>query len=181
MGGECLLKSRGRLQFRIPPGACAAATRENTKMILDRIERAACYRSLGSRIAMALDALAQGELIRRPPGRYELDGERVFAMVQEYPTRPVEQGKWEAHRRYIDVQFVASGKEVIGCGDIATMKTTQPYDEQKDVIFLEGAGNMFSVPAGSFAIFFPHDAHMPCLACGETAAVKKVVVKVRVD
>ena len=151
-------------------------------MILDRIENAALYYRLGDRIEAALMALQTSELLRAEPGRYELQGTDLFALPQRYSTKPREQGRWEAHRKYIDVQYVVSGAEVMGHAHLADMTATVPYNEENDVLFLEGRGNFFTVSAGQFAIFFPHDVHMPTLAVNnEPAPVHKIVIKVHAD
>src|SRR5690348_12709817 len=80
----------------------------NQQMIFDRIENANLYQNLSPRIAAALKALRDTDLASRKPGKYELDGENLFAMVHHYDTRTLAKSVWEAHRNYIDVQYVAS-------------------------------------------------------------------------
>lgn len=150
--------------------------RYHPTMIIDRIENAALYGGLGERIALALASVRT----RREPGRYELDGEKVVALVQQYHTRPRSEGKWEAHRKHIDVQYVAAGIEQIGWANIHRLQLTEPYDASKDVAFYQGEGDFLTVPAGWFVILFPEDAHMPCTALDKPAPVTKVVVKVRI-
>jgi YhcH/YjgK/YiaL family protein len=145
-------------------------------MIIDRIENAGLYRNLGEGIALALASLQTP----REPGRYELDGDKVFALVQQYQTKPLAEGKWEVHRKHIDVQYVAAGVEKIGWAPLSWLKVTEPYNETKDVAFYSGDGDFVTVPAGSFVILFPEDAHMPCIAVDKPSPVTKVVVKVRV-
>ena len=149
-------------------------------MIVDRVQNAELYFGLGHRMETALKALRSPDLLRAAAGRYELAGEDVFALVQHYDTKPHELGKWEAHRRYADVQYVVSGVETMGHSFVSDMKVTQEYDEKTDLVFFAGPGNMITVSAGMFAIFYPHDAHMPTLAAGAPAGVHKIVVKVRV-
>lgn len=146
-------------------------------MIVDRIESAGLYASLGERIALALTSVQTPH----EPGRYELDGDKVFALVQRYQTKPLAEGKWESHRKHIDVQFVVSGVERIGWTPISRLTLTEPYDETKDIAFYKGNGDFVTVPEGSFVILFPEDAHMPGIAVDEPSPVTKVVVKVRVS
>jgi YhcH/YjgK/YiaL family protein len=150
-------------------------------MILDHLENATLYYRLGDRLAVALRALQKPELLRADDGRHELQGADVFALVQRYDTKPRDQGRWEAHRRHIDVQYVVSGTEVMGHAQLAGMTVTEPYNAEKDVVFLDGQGNFITVAAGMFAIFHPHDAHMPGLAVAVPAPVHKIVIKIRVD
>jgi YhcH/YjgK/YiaL family protein len=113
-------------------------------------------------------------------GKYPIDGDDVFALVQTYESRPRQEGKWEAHRKFIDVQFVAQGKEQLGWANLNRLKVSEPYSDENDVLFLEGEGDFVTAEAGTFVIFAPQDAHMPGIAAGNPQKVKKVVVKVRV-
>jgi YhcH/YjgK/YiaL family protein len=158
-----------------PPVATAESKVKGKIMIIDRIENAAQYRKLGKGIALALDSLKT----KREPGRHELDGDKVFALVQRYQTKPQVEGKWESHRKFIDVQYVEEGVERIGWAPINKLTVTEPYDESKDIVFHKGDGEFVTVPAGFFVIFFPEDGHMPGLAVDQPSPVKKVVVKIR--
>ena len=150
-------------------------------MIIDSNRNAAIYKGIGARIQKALAYLAKTDFTGVAPGRYELDGGNVFALVQEYETKPPATGIWEAHRRYIDVQFVAAGIETMGYAPIGSLSVTQPYSSDGDCVLLAGTGDFVTARAGTFVVFFPDDAHMPCLACGAPASVRKVVVKVAVE
>lgn len=148
-------------------------------MILDTIDNAHFYAGLMPRgIGLALDALRDRRFAASPPGRYAIQGDDVYAMVQSYNTKPHDAGRWEAHRRYIDVQFVLDGVETMGVGAVAGMTVSEPYDPKRDVGFFKGAGDLFTLRAGMFAILLPHDAHMPGLMAGPVSPVTKIVVKV---
>jgi biofilm protein TabA len=177
-------------------------------MIYDRIENAGCYRTLGPGIAAALDYCAATDFARLPDGRYEIDGDfnaggevnagsgdggaqaggqaggpRLLAIVQRYRPKPLAQIAWEAHRKYIDVQYVVAGAERMGHALwSAALEVRTAYDPDKDVALFDAEGPLLEVRAGSFAVFFPHDVHAPSLAPadGSTAEVLKVVVKVAV-
>jgi YhcH/YjgK/YiaL family protein len=150
-------------------------------MITDTIEHASVYLPLSPRIATALRFLMQPDRAGVPLGRHELNADRVFALVQEYTTKPAHECFWESHRKYIDVQFVAAGVELIGFSPVARMTVTKPYDPDGDFQVLEGTGQSFRLEANTFAIFMPHDAHMPCLAADRPSPVRKIVVKVAVE
>ncbi len=153
-------------------------------MIRDRIENAEPYGRLGRGIAQALEFLRKTDCTKLQPGKHEIDDQRVFAMVQRYVPKPLAQAGWEAHHRYIDVQYIAAGSERMGCtGLVAGLKVTKPYDPQKDLVFYETAGDLLVFKAGDFAIFTPQDVHAPGLALDSAPGgeVTKVVVKVRVD
>jgi len=152
-------------------------------MILDRIENAMMYRSVGARVSAALNYLRRTDFSSLPEGRHELDGDRLFAIVQRYPTKPPEEARWEAHRKYLDVQYVVEGVERMGYAPLAPeMPIQQAYDPAKDLVFFSTAGDLFEVGAGGFAIFAPQDVHAPGLAAGDPPVpgeVLKVVIKCR--
>lgn len=150
-------------------------------MVIDRIENAALYSDLKGRLPHALKVLADGALNDLPVGRHDIDGDKIFALVQEFESNLRETGKWEAHRCYADIQFIASGTEMMGCANLGDLKVTEPYDAEKDIMFLRGEGNFFVFPAGTFVIFYPNDAHMPSLAPDTPAPVRKIVLKVLLE
>jgi YhcH/YjgK/YiaL family protein len=154
-------------------------------MILDRLENAKLYRPLSAHIMLALDYLRRTDFSQLPAGRQEVHGDRVWAIVQRYRPKPLDQIAWEAHRQYIDVQYVAVGTERMGYVPLDEGLTVrQAYDVQKDAILFDAAGDLFTLSAGGFAIFTPYDVHAPGLArdLPESAAeVCKVVMKCRVE
>ena len=117
-----------------------------------------------------------------PTGRNELDGDRVYALVQRYRTKPHDQGKLESHRKYADVQFLVAGRETILWAPLAALTTvTQPYDATKDIAFFGpvAGATPLHLSAGQFTILFPADGHAPGLETEGALDVVKVVVKVR--
>jgi YhcH/YjgK/YiaL family protein len=151
-------------------------------MISDTIKNKNLYGGISSRIKTALEYLATTDFTDIEPGRYELDGTNLFVLVQKYDTLPKDQGKWECHRKYIDIQYIAEGIEQIGFSNISNMKITTEYNPDKDVAFLSGDGDVVTLTKGSYGIFFPDDAHQPKLAPDDRpGAVKKVVIKIKVD
>lgn len=150
-------------------------------MIIDTLENAARYFVLGERIEAALKYLQVNDCTALPVGKIPIQGDQIFALVQDNTTKPRSQGVWEAHRKYIDVQFVAAGVEEMGYANIQTLTVKKPYDEQAEYALFDGDGSFVTVPAGSFTIFFPQDAHIPGSAVSDQpAAVRKVVIKVAV-
>jgi len=148
-------------------------------MIIDQLKNANLY-SKDKALAKALEYLTQTDFKTLAVGRYELDGTKRFALVQEPLTRTLEGALFEAHRKYIDVQYIVDGIEQMGYAPINTLQGATPYDESKEAEMLRGAGDTLTVRPGMFVVFFPEDAHMPCLAVGQPAKVKRVVVKVAV-
>lgn len=115
-------------------------------------------------------------------GRVEL-GEGVFALEQAYIAKPPAEGKWEAHERFIDVQVIASGKELMGLIDVGVLTLSEDYREKRDLMFFAAndGGSTLRAGAGDVAVFFPVDAHKPSLADGVATTVRKTVVKVPVS
>jgi YhcH/YjgK/YiaL family protein len=152
-------------------------------MIIDTLKNAALYAGLGEKFAAGFAFLSRAVAEDLAPGKYEIDGDAIYASVQEYETFPVEGRVFEGHKRYIDLQFIAKGKERMEILDIARAKEIKPYDEGIEAaLFTESETPTTAIfREGDFAIFFPHDLHRPGLrADGEACAVKKIVVKIEI-
>ena len=149
-------------------------------MIADRLEHSQLYNCLGKRFEAAFRYLKETDFSKVPQERFELDGERLFALPQQYESKLRETGVWEAHRKYIDIQYIVSGVEQMGVAYAPAMRVTKEYDAEKDFMLLDGVGQFLNFAAGSFAIFMPHDAHMPGIAVTQPSTVLKVVMKVAV-
>ena len=151
-------------------------------MIADILKNRYLYESISPRIKTALEYVANTDFSKMAEGKYELDGANLFVLVQEYESVPREQGKWECHQKYIDIQYIADGVEQIGVNNVAKMQITTEYNSEKDIAFLSGDGDYITFSKGSYGIFFPEDAHQPRIAPGDIQEkVKKVVVKIKVE
>jgi YhcH/YjgK/YiaL family protein len=151
-------------------------------MIADVLKNKDLYTAISPRIKTALEYIAKTDFTTMEPGRYELDGSNLFVLVQAYDSLPKEQGKWECHRKYIDIQYIADGIEQIGFTNVAKMKVTTEYNPEKDIAFLSGDGDYVTLDKGAYGIFFPEDAHQPKIAPGnKPGKVKKVVIKIKVE
>lgn len=129
----------------------------------------------------AFQFLATADLATLPKGRYELDGTDLYASVDEYLSREPEDCRLEAHRKYADIQYLITGQEQIGITPLAETVEATPYHPDNDILFLDGeVGHYGQATPERFFVFFPDDAHMPCLKLVERSNVKKVVVKVRI-
>jgi YhcH/YjgK/YiaL family protein len=149
-------------------------------MIFDTIENHSFYRTLSSRIERGLAWLAAYEP-GTADGRYDLEGDKLFALVQSYETVPAAQKKYEAHRSYADIQYIVTGSEIIRYTPVDGLEAETTYDAMKDFQLYHDPAQDLALPlrAGHFVLFFPHDAHKPgCLIEGP-CPVKKVVIKVR--
>lgn len=131
----------------------------------------------GTAEAARLAAVPAGKTVR-----VELE-EGVFALEQAYEAKPPAEGRWEAHERYVDVQVVVSGRELMGVIEVNELKLAEDYRTERDLMFFGAAsgGSTLRVGPGGVAVFFPADGHMPSLADGPSGVVRKTVVKVPVS
>lgn len=151
-------------------------------MIFDTLAQGPAYLSLNPRFKRAFEFL-RAVTPATPVGRHEIDGEEIYAFVQQHATKVPAEKKMEVHRRYIDIQFMLRGREIIAWAPLATMGTpTMEFDPKVDAALYAYPPDAVEVPvvAGQFMILFPEDAHAPSVAWGEPAEVLKVVVKVAV-
>lgn len=128
----------------------------------------------------AISFLKNTDLSGLEPGRYELEGTEVFVLINEYTTRDEKDTRLEAHRKYADIQYVIKGKELIGICPLAKAAESVPYDESKDIFFLESDDQtILKAAPDRYFVFFPGDAHRPSIKDGENEPVKKAVIKIR--
>lgn len=113
-------------------------------------------------------------------GRHEIDGDRLFGLVQAYRTTPAAERKLEHHRKYADIQYMISGEEVIEFAPLAGLRIETAYDAAKDygLVGDPSVRSSLVLLPGHFGIFFPDDAHKPGCTSREAMGVRKVVVKV---
>ena len=148
-------------------------------MIIDAIDNVSLYSSLGPRIGAALDYIVNTDFSSMATGKHHIDGERLFAIVNEYQTINPTEVELEGHRRYIDVQYLVAGSELIGYAPLTDQPLLKEYDGKEDYALYRGEATYVRLSAGMFAIFYPHDLHMPCIGEPPTT-VRKVVVKVMI-
>ncbi len=124
--------------------------------------------------------LERTDLAALPLGRTAIEGDDVYVLVSEAETRPPAQVRFEAHRRYIDVQLVVRGQEAIGVAPVAALVTSEPYDETNDIEFFAPPreSTTLALRAGEFAVFAPGDGHRPGLHLDGPHVTRKAVVKV---
>lgn len=148
-------------------------------MIFDNIKNKELYLSINEGFKLGFEFIQKVERENLPVGKYEIDGKKVWASVQEYSSK--DEAKAEAHRNYIDIQYIISGKEYMLNANIDLCESMIEYNGEKDVEFFKPCSTVrVEANAGDFAIFFPTDVHTPGLKVGENTPVRKVVVKVRV-
>lgn len=153
-------------------------------MILDTLSQSALYThfgdtALGARIRLAFDYL-RAFSPDVADGRYDLDGDAVFALVQSYSTVEAPQKKFESHRQYLDIQYVADGIERVQYNPVDSLVAVTPYMPEKDCTHYQDSDEATDLIMrhGSFAIFFPNDGHKPGCSVEAPVLIKKVVIKV---
>ena len=147
-------------------------------MILDTLQNAHLYYGLGARFITAFEYLKQTDFEKVEKGKYEI-GEDIFAIVNEYDTVDTAGELMESHRKYIDVQYIVKGAELVGHDFLQEKTPSRAYDEAADYMLFAEQPVFFSrLDQGNFAVFFPSDLHMPNIKIDEPVAVKKVVIKI---
>jgi biofilm protein TabA len=149
-------------------------------MVKDVLALGDRYAALGPRIALALRHARVTRFHDWAEGEYPLEGGAVRALVQRYQSKPAADGRWEAHRRHIDLQMVVEGEERIGVAPLGTL-VAEPYDEARDLLWLSGTGDEVTLRPGDFVLLWPEDGHMPGLQADGPVAVTKVVYKIALD
>ncbi len=150
-------------------------------MIKDKLVNANVYYGLSDNIKAGFEWLKNTDLKNIEPGKYIIDSDKVWANVQIYETKT--DADYEAHRKYIDIQYMITGNELAGVTDISNCETTVEYNKDNDIEFLQNNNEeeYQKLNEGEFLLFYPHDAHKPSIDPGVCKTVKKVVVKVFVD
>ena len=151
----------------------------NVNQPIDKITFAVQYHKNKAGWDKAFAFLRDSDLVALKPGRYDIDGDNVYALITEAPSKTFEQSGWESHRKYIDLQYVIVGKEKIGVVNLSQATVTKPYDEAKDYANYSADGKFYTATPDAFFLFFPNDVHRPNILIKGYEVVKKVVIKIR--
>jgi YhcH/YjgK/YiaL family protein len=151
-------------------------------VIKDNIKNAQNYYNISKRIEIGLKYLIDTDFTILKNAKYEIAGDEIFAIVQDYFSKPVTEGFFEAHKKYIDIQYIIKGEEDIGVSKIENFSEITDYDENKDIVFLKPNNHIklefINLKEKEFMILNPVDAHKPSISKKISSYVKKVVVKV---
>jgi YhcH/YjgK/YiaL family protein len=154
-------------------------------MIVAKLDQLAQQAAVPPRLRKGLDFLQQLDPQTLEAGTVEIDGREVYAMIQSYTSRPVtENPRFEAHKKYLDIQYLVSGTEAMGWAPLDQLAVTMPYNAEKDVMLGNvpaEARTLVPFSAGYAILLYPSDAHGPGLAAGEPEPVLKIVVKVLLE
>lgn len=149
-------------------------------MVADNIENYKRYLSLSPKIAKGFAFLKETDLAQIPLGKHEIDKDELFAIVMEYQTKDQSESKVEGHHKYIDLQYMISGNELVGIMPL-TNQIPVTVNEADDYDLYDIEPRFLEFQTGMFMLFFPNDLHMPGINVSESSTVKKVVVKIKID
>jgi len=134
-------------------------------------------------MADAFHFLMRADLQKLETGRQEIHGDDMYALVQRNQSRPIESAEFEAHRLYLDIQYLISGEEFIALTPQQGLTVSKPYDESKDIEFYlkPPQYQKIAMNPGRFAVFYPEHAHLPNCHPNQPGPLHKVVVKVKLQ
>lgn len=148
-------------------------------MIIDEIKHADSYFALHPGFERAFTFLRRLDLAELDITTHEIDAKDLYALMQVPNGRKRDEAQLEAHRRYIDIQYLIDGEEEIGwkpqdqCNELS-----HAYETERDIEFYSDTPSFYvRLRPGMFAVLFPGDAHAPVISQG---SIHKCVVKVRV-
>lgn len=149
-------------------------------MIIDKIENINLYTGISKSIAKGLNILKNVDISMATDVKHE--EQDLFYMLQKYQTKPSTEKKLEAHKKYIDIQYIVSGEEILEYSLIDNLNRIQAYDEQKDVAFYQAPDdvNKIILKAGMYCILFPSDGHNLRVQVKQPTEILKVLVKVKI-
>lgn len=137
--------------------------------------------TLPAAVVRALEAVQKVDIAKLEAGRYEIEGDKLFYLVQDLELRTMEESRAEAHMKYADIQIPVSTAECYGFSlPQPGLPVTDDQLEAKDLAFYATPDNECFIDAvpGTYIVFLPKELHRPGLAIGEKATIRKVVVKV---
>lgn len=152
-------------------------------MVLDKMENLTNYLEANPLLWKVAGFMRDFEKNGMKDGTYEIDGKHVYAMIQSYRTKPqTPDMMFEAHRKYIDLQYIVSGIEKMRWAKLSSVDLVrEEYSKGNDIAFYEGDALFdFTLTAGSFIMFYPQDAHLPGLSADKDVNVRKIVFKIEV-
>jgi len=146
-------------------------------MIIDKLTNSSVYYNLGPGIRRALEIACTLDADHEN-GKFIVDGQRLYYTVMEPTVREDCDGLFESHRKYIDVQVILRGTDVVGYTHTDTLTLKEDLGDDADALLYEGSDSLISVPTGSFYIAYPQDAHKPNIVSSDKTPLKKAVFKV---
>jgi len=149
-------------------------------MIKDNILNIKKYMGLDKNVVIGLEYLKETDFSSMKDGKFSISGNDIFVNLQTYTTKS--DADFEAHKNYIDIQYIISGSEKIGITKYSDCSTKVEYNSDNDIEFLNGSGDYVVLKENEFMILFPEDAHKPSISINKNSPskVRKAVVKVKI-
>jgi len=150
-------------------------------MVIDTLAQLESYAALDARFGETAKFIEKCRTENLPAGRYELDGDRLYAMVMDYVPEEKDEPLYETHDKYVDIQCMLEGSEYQWYAPRGELKEKIAYNTEKDISFYEfsGSGSRLHLTEGSFAVYFPQDGHLPGMADGSCGKCRRIVVKLK--
>lgn len=149
-------------------------------MIVDNIKNIDSYSFSNRNLIEAFEYIKSINFDSINYGRNEINGLELYAFISEYAPKLECEIPWEAHREYIDIQYIIEGQERIGYAKIDDFEVVEKYNSVSDVILGNIEGNFITMKSGDFMVLFPQDVHKPGVVSLKSFIVKKIVVKVKI-
>lgn len=151
-------------------------------MIIDTYENLKQYAKQLIEIDRIVAFIEENNESEKEQGKHCINGEDLYASVQQYVTKKQSEGRFEAHNNYIDLQYIVSGEEAIEVNERKLLRETTKYNPKDDIVFLDGEAKTRTIlKSGDFAVFFSHEGHKPGLSTNKPSMVKKIVFKIRIE
>lgn len=150
-------------------------------MIVDKINNIEQYSGLNISTTKIKNFIKYVEEFNLEDGRYDTLGDNMFALIETYYTKPVNECKLESHEKHIDLQYIIEGREFMNWASTENLVVSENLLIEEDLLFYENISSKGAilVEKGFFAIFFPNDAHMPKVQANKSEKVKKIVFKIK--
>ena len=151
-------------------------------MILDKIQNIDLYSGISENIKNAIEYIKKTDFSEMKMGKHEIN-DKMFVLVNEYETKENELRILEAHRKYIDFQYVLEGNELIEYELMNKQKVYSEYNAEDDYILFHNTEYVSQIQfnEGMFAILYPNDLHLPGVINIEKSNIRKIVLKVLID
>jgi len=148
-------------------------------MIADSLKNLPFYLKNLPQLKKAFDFIAANAAPGAQERKYDIS-EEMYAVIETSKPKAIPQQMLETHKKYVDLQYIIDGYDVIGWKDLnECLKVTSAYDESRDISFYADEPDFrFKLYPGRFALFFPHDAHSPLSG---DIPVKKCIIKIKTE
>lgn len=152
-------------------------------MIVSNLKNASRYFNNDKKVKKAFGFLEKNDLGNLQVGKYKIDGDDIFALVQSYDTKSKDKCKFESHKKYIDIQVILNGTEKMTWAPIDKLTLIRnDFSENDKAFYKEGSTSSdFVVSSNDFVVFYPEDGHRACIQVDSPCHVKKIVLKVSLE